>query len=291
MTQQTSTFKISYDIDETSDHTIDAELLGQSIMSTAQLIKNTNKLLNGEDSELIVDVKAPAEGSVIVEFITLFNAAGINPLTTLGFVAGVVPAAATVLGALSQIRSRKVIRVEEVENDEVQLKLNDDNTIDLPSDIAKIVLNNEVRKSLEKIIKDPIHGASSGSVIIKNADNVDVMSIPVSNIEYFKRPTKITVDEVDETIEPKEIRFTKVNFDGVTGWQIKLPNDSLVSARMSDEAFIERINQNRQQFSKEALFSVSLKTTVTHKHGAAPSYKREVLNVRRHRANAEDRII
>lgn len=294
MTQQTLTFKISYDIDETADHTIDAELLGESIISTARLIKNTNKLLNGEDAVVEIDVKAPAEGSLVVEFVTYLNSVGINPLTTLGFVAGTVPTAATVLGALQQLRSRKIKLVEEVEDDEtdaVKLTLRDNSVITLPPEVAKVALNKDARQNLEKIFNDPIQGAQTGQVIIKNADDESVVNIPVNQVEYYKKPSRTLVDEVEEIEEEKEVRFVKVNFDGVNGWQIKLADGSLASIRMSDEAFIERINQNRQAFSKDALFSVTLKTIVTRKHGTNPSYKREITRVRRHRASEENRII
>lgn len=291
MSQQLSTFKISYDIDETSDHTIDAELLGESIISTARLIKNTNKLLNGEEAELSIDVKAPTEGSVVVEFITFLNTTGINPLTTLGFVATTVPAAATVLGVLQQLKSRKITLVEETKDGEIQLKLSDNNVIYLPPEVAKIALNRDVRKNLERIINDPIHGAKSGQVIFKSENDVEVVSIPVNQVNYYKKPSNTVVEDIEETEEDREIRFVKVNFDSVTGWQIKLPDDSLVTVRMSDEAFIERINQNRQKFSKEDLFSVSLKTVETKKHGTKPTFKREITKVKRHRKNKEDKII
>lgn len=291
MSQQVSTFKISYDIDKTSDHTIDAELLGESIVSTARLIKNTNKILNGEDAELNIDIKAPAEGSLVVEFVTLLSSAGINPLTTLGFVAGSVSGAATVLGALQELKSRKITLVEEEEDNEVKLKLSDNSTLNLPSEIAKITLNKGVRKNLEKIINDPIHGAHSGSVIFKNENDKSVVNIPVNQVSYYKKQSKSVVDEVDDIDEDKEVRFVKVNFDGVTGWQVKLPDNSVVSVRMSDEDFIERVNQSRQKFSKEDLFSVRLKTVVTKRHGTKPSYKREITRVKRHRKNEEDKII
>lgn len=291
MTQQTSTFKISYDIPEAANHTIDAELLGESIISTARLIKNTNKILNGEDAELNIEVKAPAPGSVVVEFVTLLNSAGINPLTTLGFVAGTVPGAATVLGAIQALQSRKVTLVEEEEEDEVQLKLSDNNAINLPVEVAKVALNRDVRKNLEKIINDPIHGAQSGQVIFKNENDENVVNIPVEQISFYKKPSKAVVEDVEEIEEDKEIRFVRVNFDGVTGWKIELPDRSEVAVKMSDETFIERVNQSQQKFSKEDLFSVSLKTVVTKKHGTKPTFKREITRVKRHRKNEEDKII
>ena len=96
-TKTKQVFKISYDTDETIDHTIDAEHLGQAIISTAKALKNADKIINGESSELELDVQAHSEGSFVVEFVTFINSVGINPLTVLGFVTG-NGVAATVLG-------------------------------------------------------------------------------------------------------------------------------------------------------------------------------------------------
>jgi hypothetical protein len=53
---------------------------------------------------------------------------------------------------------------------------------------------------------------------------------------------------------------------------------------MKDEAFLERINNNKENFSKEDLFSVKIKVIKKHRHGNKPSYTRELLEVLRNRS-------
>ena len=51
-------FQISYDTLETANHTIDAEKLGEAIVSMSKVLKNANKVINGEESELSLEVEA-----------------------------------------------------------------------------------------------------------------------------------------------------------------------------------------------------------------------------------------
>ena len=69
MTEATNahTFKISYDTDETSNHSIDAEMLGSSITNMARLLKNGDAIINQKEPDLTVEVKANSEGSFVVD--------------------------------------------------------------------------------------------------------------------------------------------------------------------------------------------------------------------------------
>lgn len=111
----------------------------------------------------------------------------------------------------------------------------------------------------------------------------EVDTVTDKEAKDFKTIAQNVVEEITEITERKEIYFTKVNFESSTGWQIRLPDDSLVAVTMKDEAFIERVNQQDEKFSKTALFSVQLKTIKTHRHGTSPTYKRELLEVVRQR--------
>ena len=77
-------FKLSYKLSSTEDHTIDAEVLGKSLTNMAGMLKEADKIVNGEESEIKVQVRAHEEGSFMVDMVTWLNEGGIDILRTLG---------------------------------------------------------------------------------------------------------------------------------------------------------------------------------------------------------------
>ena len=283
-------FQLSYDTKETEGHTIDAEKLGDAIVSTAKALKNADKILNGEYSDLDIEVKAHSEGSFVVEFVTYLNSNGVNPLSVLGFIASTaIPV--TVIGAIQQIKSRKIKLVEKVAGDKSKIVFNDDSEYELPTQVAELVINRTFRQDVEKIIKAPIAGCENARFIVKNENDEDVLTLNLEDSESFTAIPVNIVDEVTEQNETINIRFTRVNFEGTSGWKIKHKEDEPYSATMKDEAFLERINKNKENFSKGDLFAVKLKTTKTHRHGTSPRYKREVIEVLRNRTEGGRKLM
>jgi hypothetical protein len=275
-------FQISYDTDETEDHTIDAEKLGLAIVSTAKALKNADKTINGESSELDLEVKAHSEGSFVVEFVTYINSAGINPLSVLGFIAdSAMPV--TVFGAIQQLASRKIKLVEKIAGGKSKLILNDKTELELPEHVADLIVSKTFREDLENIVKAPLEGATNAKFIVKNENDEVVFSINEDNASSFKTIPLNIVEDENVFTENKNVRFIKVNFEGTSGWQVRFPDNETASVSMKDATFLERINKNKQNFSKGDLFVVKLKVTTTHRHGTSPRYKREVIEVIRNR--------
>jgi hypothetical protein len=275
-------FSISYDTKETEGHTIDAEKLGNAIVNMAKVLKQANKNVNGEKSELKLEVKAQSEGSFVVEFVTYLYSAGINPLSILGFM-GATGGAVSVIGALKQLRSRKITLIQTKNDTMSQVTLSDDSIIELPTEVAELVASKSIRDNLQAIIKDPLEDTNEAKFIIKDEYDQIIDAVDDGEKDDFTSISRKIVEEIKETVERVEVYFTKVNFEGTSGWQIRLPDDSLVAITMKDEAFIDRVNRDTQKFSKASLFSVQLKTIMTHRHGSSPTYKRELIEVVRDR--------
>lgn len=276
--EEETIFKISYDTEATSEHKIDAITLGNSIISMARVIKGADAYINAKEEDLKVEVKANSEGSFVVEFVAYLNSAQINPLTTLGVVA-TTAGVATVFGAIQQIKSRKIKLVNKEEDGKSTLHLEDDSSIELPSFIADLVVNKDFRKSVEKVISEPLDGATNAKFIIKDKDDIEILSLTDEECKHFKSiPTNI-IDEITETNENTTVRFTRVNFNGPSGWKVDFSNELAVSVTMKDGAFLNKISQNLQQFSKADLYSVKLKIVKTHRHGKQPTYNRAIIEV------------
>lgn len=275
-------FQISYDTDETKDHTIDARKLGQAIISTSDALKNADKVINGEGSEIELDVKAHSEGSFVVEFVTYLNNAGINPLSVLGLVP-VTAGTATVFGALKQLGERKIKMVTPSSGGKAKLTLSDKTELELPQVVADLISSKVIRESIDTIVKAPLDGVENAKFIVKNEEGEEVFTISESEVSSYKKMKQNIVEDVTEIEETKNVNFTHVNFDGISGWKVRYTNGDSVTVKMKDEGFLERINKDKEKFSKGDTFAVKIKTTKTHRHGTTPHYSREIITVLRNR--------
>ncbi|EGQ9112764.1 MULTISPECIES: hypothetical protein [Vibrio] len=258
-------FKLSYDMEETSNHTIDAETLGHSILSMTSTIKKANKLLNGENSDLQVEVRAHQEGSFMVEFVTWLNNGGADVLQTLGIASAVgVAGANTVFGAMEELKGRKIVGSVR-RNGKVILKTKDGSDHELEPDVAKILLDKDVRKDIETVFKTPIENKKDAKLIIKNENDDELKVVASEDVATFKKLPQKTLEQVEEETNQMTIHFSQVNFEGTTGWKFKLPNGDIESVRMNHEAFINRINQGYEEFSKTKPCLVQMKTVKTTK--------------------------
>lgn len=255
---QKKVFSISYDMEETNDHSIDAEVLGQSLMSLAKVIRQSDKILNGENSEIKVEVQAHKEGSFTVDLVTWYQSGGADVLNTLGFsAAGFAAASGTAFGIIKQIQSKK-IKAKVTKGKKATLILDDDSSVECPTQIAKLVSDKYIRQELANVISNPIANKEGAKFVIKGENNEVLDSLKSADALSFKSLPKKTLEEVEENIEQKTITFSQVNFDGPTGWRCDLPNGGNVSVRMRDEAFRHRINQGYETFAKGEPYIVRL---------------------------------
>ncbi|EGQ9324704.1 hypothetical protein [Vibrio cholerae] len=254
-------FKISYDMPETADHTIDAELLGTAILSMTRALRHSDKILNGESSNIQVDVRANAEGSFVVEFVTWLNAGGANVLSTIGLAGlGAAGITGTVFGVLNEIKDKKIVARVKKDGSTVDLELDDGSVIECDQDVASIVTDPHVRKELDNIIKSPIAGKEQAKFIVKDELDTAITEINSEEAFYFKSIPSKTLEEVEAVTKQVTIHFSQVNFDGAAGWKAKLPNGNVVSVRMRDEAFRDRVNNGYEEFSKTKPCIVKLTT-------------------------------
>jgi len=276
------TFQISYDTDETKDHTIDARKLGLAIVSTSDALKNADKIINGESSEVELDVKAHSEGSFVVEFVTYLNNSGVNPLSILGLIP-VTAGTATVFGALKQLGERKIKMMQPTASGKAKLTLSDKTEIELPQNVADLISSKVMRDSIDTIVKAPLDGVKDAKFIIKDENGSDFFTVEETEVSSYTKMQQNIVDEVTEIDETKNVKFIHVNFEGASGWKVRYTDGEPVTVKMKDEAFLERINKDKENFSKGDTFAVKIKTTKTHRHGTTPLYSRELIEVLRNR--------
>lgn len=288
-------FTLSYDGELTRQHTMSAEDLGNSLISMASLITQADKLLNGEESEAKVDVRAHNAGSYEVEFVAWLSSGGIDVLKTLGVSAMSATAfSASLLSILKRLRNRKianiVINKDEPEKSYVQLE--DNEQVPCTPEIAKLVQSHVVRTQVDNIFRKPVLKDPTAKVKLGlDLDNEDMTQIiTYEDTGLFKAPPKKSLQEETITTEPKNVFFVQINLESSKGWKAKIQENKEFSVKMDDESFIDRINLKKDFPVKGELFEVDLETTIRRTDNKeSTSYR--ITKVKRHRTTDKGKKI
>ncbi|CAK1777863.1 conserved hypothetical protein [Vibrio crassostreae] len=270
-----SIFAISYDMDETKGHSIDAEVLGHSLVNISKLVNESNRLINGEESKMELQVKAHKPGSFTVELIAWYNTGGKELLDMLGFSAKAMVSASvplgTVFATLAHLKNKKIklTRTSDKKGASI-IETEDGQQIEIDTKIVSLVTNPEVRKSLSEIVNKPISGKAKAKFKIKDESGNVVTEVNNEDaVAFAPISSKTITTKVVKTDLQNQITFAAVNFDSISsGWKVFLPSeDKPQTIKMKDQAFINRINGGYAEFAKDKKYLVSIEKEVTQVDG------------------------
>ncbi len=283
-------FSIYYDADDTDllEHRLPADRVADAIKQMYRLVSEADKTLNGKNNSIELFVSAPAEeGSLGIEFFAEL----INPqnaqlvLQALGIITPLVglakgalakpeeeedddteedePIYQNVFEVAQKIDGATLIEVHTKDDSDIATLSIDGRELQCEETVARLVENPKIRESVHDLITKPIEGYKNPSIAIgEEAKTQPVTSLDTENIRKIE---KLLVTE----IEPKQrnfsetVTFTQVNFDSNKGWKMRL-NGKQVGVAIADEAFIERVSESKQHFSKSDEYEVELTRTTTY---------------------------
>lgn len=288
-------FTLSYDGELTKDHTMSAELLGQSLISMASLITQADKILNGEEAQPKVDVKAHKAGSFEVEFVAWLSAGGIDVLRALGITAMSATAfGSSLLAILKRLKNRKIATVVINQDDPSQsyIQLEDNEQVSCTPEIAKLVQSHVVRTEVDNVFRKPI--LKDPTAVVKLGGSLDgeevQQAITHADATLLQAPPKKSLQEETIGTETKNVFFVQINLESSRGWKAKIQENKEFSVKMDDASFIERVNLKKDFPVKGELFEVELETTVRRVDSKETTSYR-IIEVKKHRTTDRDKKI
>lgn len=264
MSEEMIAFKLKFDTPEDVDgeptHQIDAETLGESLTELSGLLRNSLKTLQGESASAKLDVKANTEGSFVVDFVAFLSEGGIEMLRTLGITTSTLSVAgASIFSLLKQIGDRKIVKKIFNDDDSVSLILEDEQKIDCSEDVAKLMDSYSVRKSIENLVSKPVSSGKANGISFLDENETVTTSLTKEELPSFKAPAKKSFTEEKESVNRLEVVFEVIDFTKATGWKISL-DEKIITVRINDKAFLERVSSSKREFKKGQTFQVDLKT-------------------------------
>jgi len=292
--EKTTSFKVFYDADdkELSEHSIDAETLGQSILSMSNLISKADNLLNDGNKSVKVLVTSPAEkGSLGIAYTVIqYLPDAVDVLKTIGIV-GMAGAAAhaSALSLIRQLGSRKVISVtKKVGTGNAVLEL-EDGEIECPGPVAALVTEPVIRDALISVVQAPLEGKDSPVFKILDASGKEIIRLEGEQTEEIKPLPRGSLLKKETETKEVNVKFTQVNFHSEKGWRMDYNQDEH-SVLLTDYEFLAKVRQAEGTITSEDMFSVLLETTKTFS-ARSQTEKHVIKKVLRHRVAQGKKLI
>ena len=292
--EKSTSFKVFYDANdkELSNHAIDAEDLGKSILSMTTLINKADDLLNDGNKSVKVLVSAPLKkGSVGIAYtVVQLLPDAIDVLKTIGIVGTVgVAAHASALSLIRQLGSKKVVSVTKRAGTDMAVLEFEDGDIECPSAVATLVTEPVIRDALISVVQGPLEGKESPVFKIVDGNDEVLVKLEGDQTEEIKPLPRGTL--LTKTVEEKEVnvKFTQVNFHSEKGWRMDY-NQEEHSVLLTDYEFLAKVRMAEGTVTSEDMFSVLLETTrTTSARGKTEKYV--IKKVLRHRVMQGKKLI
>lgn len=248
-----SDFGLVYDGPLLRDGTIDVRELGPALAAVGELVDEANSTLQlGLRSPAVV-VKSPfrrgsflSELRIVCDQLTdLFAGPEASAIANLMEILGL----AGLFGLLHFIRRnrgrkpKKVVQIEQTTK--VRIELEDGEQMEIEQDVWRLFNTRRIRQLVERIIA-PLkrNGIDNLKVIHKNESVID---LDKTEARYFDVP----LEHENETVAESEQRLMLISLSFKPGnkWRVSDGRNAFF-VTISDEAFVERVQNNSEVFAK-----------------------------------------
>lgn len=261
-------FTIIYDGEALASHEFDVRELAPALLGIADLLEETNKVINGDKARVQINVKGnfktgsfPIDFNVVQDVFTqltnLFNQptvqAAVNLIEILGFTAG---GRIGLLKFIRWLKGREIKQITKItDTADVKIELKDGDNIQIPEAVIGLFSNLKVRQSLETVIFKPL--SREGIGVFKVKHNTTVVEITKEEKDYFTTPE--LEDEIisTNTVE-KSLQLLTISFVDGNKWRFS-DGSSQFYAEIKDDKFVEQVKSGITSFAIDDIFRVKLK--------------------------------
>lgn len=239
---------INYDGQALAEHKIDLDVLADSLQGLNSLLKEVNVIVNGTSDDFSVDVQPFREGSFEYLIDVIQNPAEhLNILAIIGLTSTAAAAAGrTLIDILLQIKGRQIRKMVLTAEGDCKIILEDGEEIVAPSYFRFLLSSTSIRKSLSKLIHNPLQKDGYDVFKINNASGDTIVAVGDDDKESFKyRSVPVERASVDREEYEVVVTFLTIHKDKSAGWRIEY-NGEPVTATIEDQEFLQRVKTGRE---------------------------------------------
>jgi hypothetical protein len=269
-------FSIKFDfVPALSDkHSIDIEIYQTSLKGIETVIKRANKLTNGKQGNLKIDILANDEGSFIVEFILFYVNCyitdPINILNLLGFsgnliedpgdVYGLLSLTLTLLSFCKDKRGRRIEKEVVIDPDTLSLTTEDGESIVVNKEVVKYYKDPEIREGIENITKCLENPDLSNIQFYDGSEDYEPIIIKKDERDYFVSLESEKILRETESSTHIKLEVILADFgESSDKWRFrevktKVPFD----AKLTDQNYLKKINDGIASFKAGMILDVDM---------------------------------
>lgn len=239
---------VKYDGPALVDHKIDLDVLTESLNGLNSLLKEVNLVVNGTSENINVEVEPFREGSFEYLIDIIQNPLDhLNILSIIG-IGGTAALAAgnTLIDLIRQINGRQIRRLTLTAEGDCKIIMDDGEEIIAPSYFRPLLASPSIRKSLSKLIHNPLQKEGYESLKISTQQGVELVNVHEDGIEPFRyRRVPVEQSLSERVIEEAPITFLTIHKDKNTGWRVNY-DDETISVSIEDNEFLQRVSTGRE---------------------------------------------
>lgn len=285
-------FHLVYDGLALAEHRMDVRDLAPALVAIGNLASDTNKLINGDSTDIRVEVHASFKaGSFGIEMFfsqdilkqvqDLLTGQSASSLANLGGILSLIGlTGGGLFSLLRQLRGRKPNKIEQLKNGSARLFMSDTEIIEIEDNrIIRLYRNREVRMSVDKLLSPLERDGIDSFGVVQN--NTVLISINTEEQPYFKWTPQEDGEIVSDTTRERIVLMLEsVVFKDGNKWRVH-DGQFGFHAAINDIEFISRI-ENGERFGKGDVLIADLRIIQTVNEGILQS-KYQIEKVHEHR--------
>lgn len=239
---------VKYDGQALISHKIDLEVLTESLIGLNNLLKEVNLVVNGTSENISVDVEPFREGSFEYLIDIIQNPADhLNILSIIGLGGtAAVAAGHTLIDLIRSINGRQIRRLVLTAEGDCKIILDDGEEIIAPSYFRPLLASPSIRKSLSKLIHNPLQKEGYENFKITTPQGDELVNVSEGEAEPFKyRRVPVEQSLSERIIEEVPITFLTIHKDKNSGWRINY-EDEPFTVSIDDTEFVQRVTTGRE---------------------------------------------
>jgi len=273
MSQNNTTFKISYDGPALAGHEMNVRDFAPALLAIGDLLDEANLALNGSKTKVVVNIKATEAGSIdvllsVVQDIftqaqTLFSGDGINAFLNardlLIILLGIKGGSFGVINTILWLKNRPIKNITKIEVGKFKITVTDGDTRVVTENEIRLFGMIKIRKSLEAIIKTPLEKEGINKVTFSDNETINtniIQEIEKEQIEFFDAP-KLEEELIDQSEIEANLQIINISFLENGKWRFSDGNATFY-AEISDADFVGKIKNNEEVFAKDDILKVKM---------------------------------